>query len=653
MNLLKQTALVLGLVSLSLGSWTLYRNWRQKIAILFSILCFCIAIWALSFVSYATLGGRLPKDIHWFMNIWISPIGVSLLAKILLEEDGVSRLLRWISFAGASVLSFMVSFSMGHSPLFWLLVSFWPSFILLQYLNVMVKHLIRGSSVSIEFISSSKRFVFYLGLALCMLFCTFDHIPSLGFVLPSLGNLFCAIYLGFASQVISPQKLLGMEALVTRFFATLILSLIITGFFALMYQYVSTTFPLFLLNSFLISFSVLVLWNPLLTFLRFVAKKISRTEGELRKQQFEKFKFSLESVTDIESLLGLIESAFKLWMEAETRLVYDEKTLNIPEAVVKFFSSHHFKNETPILHKELILLEKDQVITQERRKELGQLIRFLEANQSDTAFPIFQNEKVMAIIFVTEHVLIDEWRVNLGFYSKIYEVIQEVGPALVRLTQIEQAKEKERLMLMGEMAAGLAHEIRNPLGAIRGAAQLIDEDSSPWAKVIQEEVSRLNRLVSQFLDFSYSPKDLPENIHLIHLIETTLQTLKNSIPQTISLRFDSGEFSELRAWGVPDHLQQIIINLVQNAAKALSGIQDPKIEIQVFETGFKVIDNGIGMTGEIQNKIFQPFFTTFKEGSGLGLSICQRLVKFNQGTITVKSTLGVGTEFTVEVPHAR
>ena len=82
-----------------------------------------------------------------------------------------------------------------------------------------------------------------------------------------------------------------------------------------------------------------------------------------------------------------------------------------------------------------------------------------------------------------------------------------MGLILFRLTRVEEENEKDRLMLLGELAAGLAHEVRNPLGAIRGAAELIPDSKSPWAKVIQEEVSRLNRLVSQFLDFAQDPKD--------------------------------------------------------------------------------------------------------------------------------------------------
>ena len=140
--------------------------------------------------------------------------------------------------------------------------------------------------------------------------------------------------------------------------------------------------------------------------------------------------------------MELIKKSFKLWMEASTRLVFDQKTLQLPLAVDSFFQSHRSKHETPILHRDLIQLEKDQVITAERKQELNLLIQFLDVHQSDIVFPVFQQTHVIALVFVSAHTFVDEWSVSIGFYSKIFESLQEVGPTLLRLTQIQEAKEK-------------------------------------------------------------------------------------------------------------------------------------------------------------------------------------------------------------------
>ncbi|NDF14189.1 hypothetical protein EB061_02560, partial [bacterium] len=119
MNLLKQTALILGLASLSLGGWTLFRDWRNKVSILFSTLCFVVAVWALSFVAHATLVGRLSYDIHLFCNVLLVPLTLELMARIFMRErDFPSRAIFSIAAAGSGVLAFMISFSLASSQAF-------------------------------------------------------------------------------------------------------------------------------------------------------------------------------------------------------------------------------------------------------------------------------------------------------------------------------------------------------------------------------------------------------------------------------------------------------------------------------------------------------------------------------------------------------
>jgi two-component system sensor histidine kinase HydH len=647
MNLLKQTALILGLASLSIGGWTLYKNWRSKLAILFSALCFIVSIWALSFVSDITLNGRISRDVHWFFNLWLAPIGVAILSYMISGDDRFGRVLTAISLGGAVVLSIMVSLSLGHSTTFWILVSFWPTLIFVEYVYVMYKDLVLKHPVNVDFISLNKRKVLYLGLGISLALCSFDHIPAMGYTIPSLGNLLFAVYLAFASQVFTPQKLLGFEALLSRFFAILFLSLIITGFFALLYQYVSESFPLFLLNSFLISFSAMVLWNPLITFFRFLGRELFKSEGSEKRKQLSQFKRDLATITVFDDLVVLLQSYFRLWMgAARTRILFREKDLLLPLPIADFFQLHQQQRVTPILHRELIKMERDQVMTNERKHQLDLLTDFLNQNHCDAVFPVFRGHQIFALIMVTAQTSFDEWTVSLNFYSLIFETLQELADTITRVNQIANEREKDRLLLMGEMAAGLAHEVRNPLGAIRGAAELIDP--SPWAKVIQEEVHRLNRLVSQFLDFADAPKETPEPVNLVQLVQTSLKNMQPLLPPNFQVEMHLPD-QEVHVAVVPDHIQQVLINLIQNALKAAEASPQPKIELRVFHYGFAVTDNGIGMSEETVSRVFQPFFTSFSNGSGLGLSICQRLVHFNGGRISVVSELGQGTEMIVDL----
>ncbi len=649
MNLLKQTSLILGLASLSIGAWTLYRNWKQKLAIWFTVLCVSISIWALSFVSHVTLLGRLSKDIHWFFHVWLVPVAVTILSKILYREDWFSLGLKFLSFAGAGILSAMIAFSIGSGELFWQVVSFWPFLVVMEFLYVMAKDLLIGVPVNVDFFSPTKRIGLYFGLAVSLITCSFDHIPEMGMTIPAIGNLLLTIYLIFVSQLVSPQKLLNVQALVSRLFTTIILSLIITGFFALLYQYMSESFPLFFLNSFLLTFAILMLWSPLLTFFRFVGGKMRKSRRQSIAMQIKKFNLQLSKVTSLVELEETIRQSFEVWIPGSiVNIKIVDESQPIPKAMSDFFQNNLNLNPFPVLHRGLIQKEKDQVITQDLEKKLDTIINELDVMEADLVFPVFAtSEKNLPILLVTASTLIsvEDLHSDFGHLPEIFKALQEVEKTLIKIGQIDSARERDRLVLLGEMSAGLAHEVRNPLGAIQGAVDLIESDSGPWVNVIRDEVQRLNRLVNQFLDFAHSPSDQLEDVHLSDILKRSIHNLAPFYSKQVEIQFHSFYSEALVVKSVPDHLQQILMNLLQNAVKA----QASKIDVSVFNCGFTVSDNGRGMSPEVKKRVFKPFFTTFKNGTGLGLSICERLVKFSGGKIFLESEEGLGTKVIIEL----
>ena len=236
--------------------------------------------------------------------------------------------------------------------------------------------------------------------------------------------------------------------------------------------------------------------------------------------------------------------------------------------------------------------------------------------------------------------------------NETLEALELLARNISRILQFEAARERDRLILLGEMAAGLAHEVRNPLGAIRGAADLMDASSGPWVAVIREEVDRLNRLVSQFLDFSHEQSENRDRVDLNEVMPKILAPFRLTLDPSIELEWISRP-NPVRILLVPDSLQQVLLNLLQNGVKALQGRSYPKITVRVLESGYSVTDNGIGMSPEVASKVFQPFFTSFSDGTGLGLSICEKLVRFDHGKMQVLSVQNEGTEVRVEYPDAR
>jgi two-component system sensor histidine kinase HydH len=651
MNLLKQTALILGLASLSLGGWTLFRDWKNKVSILFSALCFVVAVWALSFVAHATLVGRLSYDIHLFCNVLLVPLTLELMARIFMKErDGLSRAFFWGAAGGSTVLAFMISFSLAGSDSFRDAVLFWPALILGEYLHILWLELRQSPRLRRDSVSASKKIILYLGLGFTLAFCSFDHIPALGFVLPALGNLFFMLYLFFASQQIVPEKLFRLDALASRFFAVLTLSLMITGFFALLFPYISSSFPLFLLNSFLISFAVLALWGPLVTLFRFLGATLFSGRREEEVRETKELLIRIVGATDLADLVaaarGNFEKRFHVEM-LEVRWIRDAGAL--PAEVGGYLQTLREEGSFPILYREILGREREQVLTRDRKTELDFLLGWLDFLKCDLVFPVFEEDRILGWIQIREA----RGEPISGFpgFDRAIEILSRLSEAAVRILKIDEARERDRLVLLGEMAAGLAHEVRNPLGAIRGAAALMNPQSEPWVRVIQEEVDRLNRLVSQFLDYARDPRENRERIDLSELVSRILEQHRPAVPPGIRFSFHRPERAVM-VTVVPDSVRQVLINLVQNGIKAVDGARSPAIEVRVFSSGFSVRDNGVGMSEEILSRAEEPFFTSFRDGTGLGLSICRNLVRSDEGKMVLVSAPGQGTEVQVEYPHA-
>jgi signal transduction histidine kinase len=231
----------------------------------------------------------------------------------------------------------------------------------------------------------------------------------------------------------------------------------------------------------------------------------------------------------------------------------------------------------------------------------------------------------------------------------------------------QQMKEKDRLAALGEMAAGLAHEIRNPLGSIKASAQYLSEtsaqpeDGTEFLDIIVDEVDRLNRVVSSFLDYARPGHTDPKPIYVDAAVRLTLQFLRpecDSADVTLHVTMDP-DLPKVRI--DIEHLRQVLINLVQNSVQAMPSGGDIFVETRTqdrFRIGggarrwvqISVRDTGPGIAPDLLANLFVPFVTTKQQGTGLGLAISQRIVSEAGGRIDVRSRRGFGTTFVVLLP---
>ncbi|QSQ27950.1 PAS domain-containing protein [Pyxidicoccus parkwayensis] len=228
---------------------------------------------------------------------------------------------------------------------------------------------------------------------------------------------------------------------------------------------------------------------------------------------------------------------------------------------------------------------------------------------------------------------------------------------LTRLRRMEEdLKRSDRLASLGALSAQLAHELRNPLAAMRGSAQMLaqdvrDEMGQKLTNILLRESDRLARLVEDFLRFARPPEPVRRPVALESLLVETVDMLRAD-PLARDVRMEVMAPESLTAAVDPDQLRQVLINLVRNGFQAAG----PRGEVKValaraeHEARIRVWDSGGSITEEMMGHLFEPFFTTRDGGTGLGLSTAHSIIRAHGGAIRVRSNRDEGTEFVVELP---
>ena len=278
------------------------------------------------------------------------------------------------------------------------------------------------------------------------------------------------------------------------------------------------------------------------------------------------------------------------------------------------------------------------------------------ADELDNEFTFQRGDKVQTVavsVFIYKNTEVK----NLSSYVLMFSDVTEHNANEARM------RRSENLASMTTMAAGVAHEIKNPLAAMGIHLQLLKkafarkesltyDDAQRYLDVLEEEISRLNSIVVDFL-FAVRPMDTRLRLspicrtldEICNFVEPELQEHKVSLTRDIATNLPKLEFDE-------NLLKQALLNLIKNAMNAMEG--GGRLTLQSRLDGnqvlIKVIDTGIGMDDETLQKIFEPYFTTKATGTGLGLTVVYKIMKEHKGDITVSSKRGEGTCFTLSFP---
>jgi two-component system sensor histidine kinase PilS (NtrC family) len=220
----------------------------------------------------------------------------------------------------------------------------------------------------------------------------------------------------------------------------------------------------------------------------------------------------------------------------------------------------------------------------------------------------------------------------------------------------------ERLATVGQLAAGIAHEIRNPLASISGSIELLrqapqaSDDDRTLMAIVHREVQRLNELIGDLLDYANPRPSQPVEFDLAVLVRETLQ-VSRADPALAAVEVSVAADAALPVHADPSKLRQVVWNLVRNAADAaVTGGGHVRVEVRAAEAGHAAItveDDGPGIPADRLARIFDPFFTTKPKGTGLGLATCHAVVAEHGGRIDVESEVGKGTKVVVRLPTGR
>lgn len=681
MSLQAQTALLAALLSVTLGASLLLRRRGEGIARWYAALTTNLSLWwvASFFARFAVQSG-LWRDV---MLILIAPLPVTALGfyrRLLTlggdDEQAASQAWRAAVFSGALLLA---------------LAYFLPDFLVqdLDAVDRLCRAVIllslgfglyfvwrRAQRTPSRTESVRLSYLFFGGLITGVL------ILSDVFTHAGLGDVTAVVYLYLLSQSILRRRLLDLKEILGKMASLAIEAALVAALYGALTSpaWLSQNLGLFALNGFVASVVLLLLVDPMR----------ERVEDWVSRRLFrEKASFAREVVALAKDLARIIDPP-----TMARRIVSAlERTDRVTHASVYVLddSGHNFARlgrlgpetalgpDDPAVRPALDRLARGEILItdaieserneldrggKERGKlmedyaaELGALARSLRGMEAGIAVPFSRDGKLLGFMTLRDERLREAY--SREEISMLREVAAQATLVIENSRSYEQQKQRDRLAALGEMAAGLAHEIRNPLGAIKGAAQLVQTAQDPsqteeFLQIIVEEADRLNTVVRQFLDYARPLRLSLQPVNIRQVLRRAVALLGEEA-EGVEIEVDIEEGLPL-AQGDAELLTQVFLNLAQNACQAMDG--QGILGISAVLSGDKsfivcrVEDTGPGIPPEILPSLFVPFFTTKEKGTGLGLAISQRIIERHGGTIGARSLPGQGAAFIVRLPVA-
>lgn len=519
-----------------------------------------------------------------------------------------------------------------------------------------------------------------VGGVISWLFSALDLLPAAGVTFPTLGHLLSTLYVYFWMQVIQRSRLLDLKELLGRVLALVILSVAVAVLYTGLVVWVGESYGLFFFNTIVASVVLLLILEPLKRAVELWLGRLLFRETYELEAQLVRLRAELVNVINLGDLVDRVlkrlqasrrvTHAHVFMLEAGGRAYF--RAGGIGPCDVERLDVVRGRALLDALRREKVLLLEnveqrlldvgDDAEVSPERERLDEVRAQLEALHANLAFAFVSGDRLLGWLTVRDD------RTREAFSSAEIGLIAGITAQCTSVVEnseiIERLKERDRLSVIGEMATGMAHEIRNPLGAIKAAAQLLDpgamdSEEGEMVEVIIEETDRLNLVLSQFLDYARPFRGGAEPVDLARVVER-VATLVRAADHAPAIEVVARLGPELPpVMGDADQLTQVLLNLSRNACDAMPEGGTLTLEVRRERdptrpgrslVEVRVTDTGEGVPDGIRANLFIPFFTTKKQGTGLGLAVSQRIVQHHGGALHCDSTVGKGTTMSFALP---
>ncbi len=524
------------------------------------------------------------------------------------------------------------------------------------------------------------RFLVLIGTA-AALFSLADFLWFIGAPLPPVGAVLSIVFLYVLAESLIRERLVDLYEMLGRALVSTAVAFALAGVFYVFAELIGG-FDTMYLNAILAAIGMLTLFEPLRDMVAAYIHRAFRERLDLERAVTEARR-TLAHVLEIDEMLEVVITALEDSHRATGAALYLRDPMGSDFKLARSFGTRAPARIDGVAGRPLLeRLSVSPVVLESVAHEVAELrqlgqgraaeaderllgaAELLEAFRGSVCVGIRSEASDLFGILA----LIDD-RVRDAFSGEDVALLDslavQIGVVIENSRQYRRLQERDRLAALGQMAAGLAHEVKNPLGAIKGAAQLLgeppdDRELDPATKefvgIILEEVDRLDRVVRSVLDYGRPSKGNPGSVDVNAAVKRTLQVLASNRDQATRLVLRTAD-DLLLVRADEEQLRQVLMNLVKNAEEAMGSSGEVTVSTRRRPSrggaGYVEIlvqDSGPGISPEVQQHLFVPFFTTKPRGTGLGLAISQRMVQAMGGRIEVASQPGAGSVFTVVLP---